>query len=148
MEVWNGPYTPDDEVSLQSWDNTLVASVRSGKRWTPAMGNSDAHRHPDPIGTPQTVVLADDLTREAILAGIRAGRSYVAESSAVTLSFSAVGGRGHHAGIGERLHVDSEDPVTVRLEVTGAPACTARIVTDQGVLHTAPVPASGAGTVE
>ncbi|MET7454236.1 hypothetical protein ABZT03_20575, partial [Streptomyces sp. NPDC005574] len=30
------------------------------------------------VGLPQTVVLADDLTREAILDGIRAGRSYVA----------------------------------------------------------------------
>ncbi|NUK54634.1 CehA/McbA family metallohydrolase [Streptomyces lunaelactis] len=148
VEVWNGPFTPDDEVSLQSWDNTLVASVRSGKRWTPAMGNSDAHRDPDPIGTPQTVVLADDLTREAILEGIRAGRSYVAESKAVSLSFSAAGGRGRHAGIGERLHVDPDDPVTVRLEVAGAPGCSVRFVTDQGVLHTAALPASGAGTVE
>ncbi|MEU9011006.1 CehA/McbA family metallohydrolase [Streptomyces sp. NPDC048479] len=146
VEVWNGAYTPDDEVSLQSWDNTLVASVRSGRRWTPAMGNSDAHRDPDPVGTPQTVVLADDLTREAILDGIRAGRSYVAESKAVSLSFSAAGGRGRHAGIGERLHVDADDPVTLRLEVSGAPNCSVRFVTDQGVLHTAALPATG--TVE
>ncbi|HZX37182.1 MAG TPA: CehA/McbA family metallohydrolase [Streptomyces sp.] len=148
VEVWNGAYTPDDEVSLQAWDNTLVASVRSGKPWTPAMGNSDAHRHPDPVGTPQTVVLADELSREAILDGIRAGHSYVAESSAVSLSFSAAGGRGGHAGIGERLRVDADDPVTVRLEVSGAPNCSARIVTDQGVLHTSALPASGTGTVE
>ncbi|MFE7775788.1 CehA/McbA family metallohydrolase [Streptomyces sp. NPDC057445] len=154
VEVWNGPYTPDDEVSLASWDNTLVASARSGGgggrggRWTPAMGNSDAHRDPDAVGTPQTVVLADDLTREAILDGIRAGRSYVAESSAVSLSFGATGGRGRHAGIGERLRVDADDPVTVRLEVTGAPGRTARFVTDQGVLHTATLPESGPGTVE
>jgi hypothetical protein len=148
VEVWNGAYTPDDEVSLQAWDNTLVASVRSGKPWTPAMGNSDAHRHPDPVGTPQTVVLADELSREAILDGIRAGHSYVAESSAVSLSFSAAGGHGQHAGIGERLRVDADDPVTVRLEVSGAPNCSARIVTDQGVLHTVALPASGTGTVE
>ncbi|MFI1397581.1 CehA/McbA family metallohydrolase [Streptomyces sp. NPDC020681] len=148
VEVWNGAYTPDDEVSLAAWDNTLVSSARSGRRWTPAMGNSDAHRDPDPIGTPQTVVLADDLTREAILEGIRAGRSYVAESKAITLAFSAAGGRGKHAGIGERLRVDDDTPVTVRLEVTGAPGCSVRFVTDQGVLHTAALPASGAGTVE
>ncbi|MGW3623751.1 CehA/McbA family metallohydrolase [Streptomyces sp. NPDC000880] len=148
VEVWNGAYTPDDEVSLQAWDNTLVASVRSAKPWTPAMGNSDAHRHPDAVGTPQTVVLAEELSREAILDGIRAGRSYVAESAAVSLSFSAAGGRGQHAGIGERLPVDADDPVTVRLEVSGAPDCSARIVTDQGVLHTVALPASGTGTVE
>ncbi|MGN9793602.1 CehA/McbA family metallohydrolase [Streptomyces sp. OZ13] len=148
VEVWNGPYTPDDEVSLADWDSTLALAARTGKRWTPAMGSSDAHRDPDPVGTPQTVVLADDLTREAILDGIRAGRSYVAESKDVSLAFSAAGGRGRHAGIGERLPVDDRDPVTVRLEVEGAPGCTVRLVTDQGVLHSAALPPDGSGTVE
>ncbi|MFJ8075392.1 CehA/McbA family metallohydrolase [Streptomyces sp. NPDC096176] len=148
VEVWNGPYTPDDEVSLADWDSALAVAARGGKRWTPAMGSSDAHRDPDPIGTPQTVVLADDLTREAILEGIRAGRSYIAESQDVSVTFSAAGGRGRHAGIGERLRVADDDPVTVRLEVTGAPGCSVRFVTDQGVLHTAALPADGAGTVE
>ena len=148
VEVWNGAYTPDDEVSLAEWDNILVSSTRSDRAWTPAMGNSDAHRAPDPVGTPQTVVLADDLTREAILAGIRAGHSYVAESAKVSLTFGAASGRGRHAGIGDRLSAASDDPVTVRLEVTGAPGCTAHFVTDQGTLHTAALPESGPGTVE
>ncbi|MFH9064446.1 CehA/McbA family metallohydrolase [Streptomyces coeruleorubidus] len=149
VEVWNGPYTPDDEVALADWDSMLVASVRDGRDWIPAMGSSDAHRDPDPVGRPQTVVLADDLTRRAIQEGIRAGRSYVAESAKVELSFRASGARGEHAGIGERLRVDRDTPVTVRLEVTGAPRCTVRFVTDQGVLHTsAPLPVSGSGVVE
>ncbi|MFF9109506.1 CehA/McbA family metallohydrolase [Streptomyces sp. NPDC014805] len=149
IEVWNGPYTPDDEVALADWDSMLVASVREGRDWIPAMGNSDAHRDPDPVGMPQTVVLADDLTRDAIQEGIRAGRSYVAESARVALSFGASGGRGRHAGIGERLEVDRDTPVTVRLEVTGAPRCTVRFVTDQGVLFTsAPLPVAGSGVVE
>ncbi|WP_432118684.1 CehA/McbA family metallohydrolase [Streptomyces sp. bgisy032] len=149
VEVWNGPYTPDDEVALADWDGMLVASVRDGRDWLPAMGSSDAHRSPDAVGSPQTVVLADDLTREAIQEGIRSGRSYVAESARLSLSFGVSGGRGGHAGIGERLEVDRDTPVTVRLEVTGAPRCTVRFVTDQGVLHTsAPLPVSGEGTVE
>ncbi|MGW0731458.1 CehA/McbA family metallohydrolase [Streptomyces sp. NPDC002851] len=147
VEVWNGPYTPDDEVSLADWDSTLQTGASDG-RWIPAMGNSDAHRDPDRVGGPQTVVLAEDLTRDAILAGLKAGRSYVAESSAVELSFTVSGGRGEHAGIGERLRVDAEDPVSVRLEVRGAPGCTLRLVTDQGTLFTsaAPLPESGSGT--
>ncbi|MFF2960604.1 CehA/McbA family metallohydrolase [Streptomyces sp. NPDC057963] len=149
VEVWNGAYTPEDEIALAEWDNSLVAAVRSSKPWVPAMGNSDAHREPDKVGLPQTVVLADELSRGAIVAGIRAGRSYIAESSAVSLSFGASGGRGRHAGIGERLRVDGDGtPVTVRLEVTGAPGCTAHFVTDQGTLFTAALPESGAGTVE
>jgi hypothetical protein len=149
VEVWNGPYTPDDEVALASWDATLVASVRENRAWLPAMGNSDAHRDPDVIGSPQTVVLADDLTRDAIQEGIRAGRSYVAESKNLSLAFTAAGTRGEHVGIGERLEVDLDTPVTVRLEVTGAPRCTVRLVTDQGALFTSdPLPVAGAGTVE
>ncbi|MFF8290986.1 CehA/McbA family metallohydrolase [Streptomyces sp. NPDC016309] len=144
VEVWNGPYTPDDEVTLAHWDSGLAA----GDRWVPAMGGSDAHREPDRVGGPQTVVLADDLTRGAVLAGLRAGRSYVAESSAVSLAFSVTGGRGGHAGIGGRLAVPPGTPVTARLDVTGAPGCTAHFVTDQGLVHSAPLPASGAGTVE
>ncbi|MEV5979082.1 CehA/McbA family metallohydrolase [Streptomyces sp. NPDC052114] len=149
VEVWNGPYTPDDEVSLADWDSMLVASVRGDRQWIPAMGNSDAHRDPDRVGGPQTVVLADDLTREAIQDGIRRGHSYVAENKDVALAFSAAGGKGAHAGIGERLDVDRDAPVTVRLEVKGAPGCTVRFVTDQGVLHTsAALPESGTGTVQ
>ncbi|WP_328881014.1 CehA/McbA family metallohydrolase [Streptomyces sp. NBC_00299] len=150
IEVWNGPWTPDDEMALADWDSTLVASVRSGSdAWIPAMGNSDAHRDPDPVGTPQTVVLADDLTREAIQEGIKAGRSYIAESKNVSLAFGVSGGKGEHAGIGERLEVARSTPVTVRLEATGAPRCTVRFVTDQGVLFTSPpLPVSGSGVVE
>ncbi|MFC5220756.1 CehA/McbA family metallohydrolase [Streptomyces coerulescens] len=149
VEVWNGPYTPDDEVTLADWDSMLVASVREGRDWIPAMGNSDAHRDPDPVGTPQTVVLADDLTREAIQEGIKAGRSYVAESKNVSLTFGVSGAKGEHAGIGGRLKVDRDTPVTVRLEASGAPRCTVRFVTDQGVLFTGPpLPVTGSGVVE
>ncbi|WP_217546755.1 CehA/McbA family metallohydrolase [Streptomyces sp. GbtcB6] len=149
VEVWNGPYTPDDEVALSAWDATLVASVRDNRQWLPGMGNSDAHRDPDAVGSPQTVVLADDLSREAIQEGLRAGRSYIAESKNVTLAFTATGGRGERAGIGERLAVAPDTPVTVRLEASGVPRCTVRFVTDQGVLLTSdPLPVAGSGTVE
>lgn len=145
VEVWNGPYTPDDEVALADWDNTLV----SGAGWTPAMGNSDAHRDPDRVGLPQTVVLAEELSRPALLAGLRAGRSYVAESAEVSVSFAAYGPRGAHAGIGERLRVPQDAEVTVRAEVSGAPGRTVGLVTDRGTLFTsAPLPASGTGSVE
>ncbi|MGW5420874.1 CehA/McbA family metallohydrolase [Streptomyces sp. NPDC003943] len=140
VEVWNGPYTPDDEVSLAGWDGALAAG-----RWTPAMGNSDAHRDPDLVGTPQTVVLAEELSREAILDGLRSGRSYVAESAAVSLDFTLTDGRGRSAGLGERLTVPADAPVTARLRVTGAPQDgTVRFVTDQGVLFTTPARGGGA----
>jgi hypothetical protein len=148
VEVWGGPWTPEDEVALAEWDGALVASAGSGS-WLPAMGNSDAHRPPGSVGHPQTVVLAEALTREAVLAGIRAGRSYVAESSTISLSLTATGGEGQVADIGERLEVPPDTPVTVQAEVSGAPRCTIRLITDQGVLFTTePLPVTGSGTAQ
>ncbi|MFD5000623.1 CehA/McbA family metallohydrolase [Streptomyces buecherae] len=149
VEVWNGPFTLEDDVSIAEWDNALVAAVRAGRPWLPAMGNSDAHREGQTVGLPQTVVLADDLSRPAVLAGIRAGRSWIAESAAIDLSFTALGGRGRHAGIGGRLSAARDERVTVRLRISGAPAKgTVRFLTDQGQLFATATPASGSGTVE
>lgn len=147
VEVWNGPYTPDDEVTLAEWDNTLVAHTRGRADWLPAVGHSDAHRDPDVVGLPQTVVLADDLSRRAVQEGIRAGRVWIAESSKVDLTFAVTGERGEHAGIGARLEVPGTARVTAQLRVSGAPGCTAAFVTDQGRLYAMPLPPSGAGTV-
>ncbi|MFI9720498.1 CehA/McbA family metallohydrolase [Streptomyces sp. NPDC052396] len=139
VEVWNGPFTPDDEIAIAAWDNTLV----SGARWLPAMGNSDAHREPQVVGLPQTVVLADDLSRPALLNALRTGRSYLAESAAISLSFQLTDAHGAHADIGGRLPAAPDSPVTARLTVSGAAGCTASFITDQGTLFTAPVPADG-----
>lgn len=148
VEVWNGPYTPDDEIALAQWDSTLVAHSRGERAgWLPAVGNSDAHRDPDVVGLPQTVVLADDLSRRAVLAGIRAGRVWIAESSSVDLALSVSGPRGEHADIGGRLAVSRGAAVTARLRVTGAPGCTASFITDQGTLHSVALPPAGTGTL-
>jgi hypothetical protein len=150
IEVWNGPWTLDDEAVVAVWDNLLVASGRSGT-WIPAVGDSDAHSEPQVIGLPQNVVHADDLDKRSILAAVKAGRLWIAESAAVNLSFTASApdrdGTVQRAGIGERLEVDDDAPVTVTLTVDGAPGTGARLVTDQGQRTAAPLPASGTGTV-
>jgi hypothetical protein len=56
IEVWNGPWTEDDEKTLAAWD----AMLRAG-RWIPAVGDSDAHAEPQVVGLPHNVVLAEDL---------------------------------------------------------------------------------------
>jgi len=59
VEVWNGPWTYDDESAVDAWDARLAAAVRHGGRWLPAIGNSDAHSVPQVIGAPHNVVLAE-----------------------------------------------------------------------------------------
>jgi hypothetical protein len=150
VEVWNGPWTYDDESAIDTWDARLGEAVRNGRHWLPAMGNSDAHSAPQVIGLPQTVVNADDLTRDAILAGIRAGRSWIAASSSIALALSAgatATAHGRQAGIGETLRAPADTPVHVRLEVSGVPNGTVRLITDEGQMHQEPLDASGSGTV-
>ena len=150
IEVWNGPWTLDDEAIVAAWDNLLVASGRSGT-WIPAVGDSDAHSEPQVIGLPHNVVHADDLDRRSILAAVKAGRVWIAESAAVNLTLTASGPGQHgirqRAGIGERLEVDDDAPVTVTVTVDGAPGTAVRLVSDQGQRTAAPLPASGTGTV-
>ncbi|MFF0296261.1 CehA/McbA family metallohydrolase [Kitasatospora sp. NPDC004614] len=146
VEVWNGPWTYDDESAVDTWDANLATALREGRNWLPALGNSDAHSAPQPIGTPHNVVLADDLNRTAILTALRAGHTWLAESAAVQLEFTATG-HGRRATIGERLTVPADAPVDVRLTVTGVPNGTVRLITDEGQLHQEPLPTTGTATV-
>ncbi|MEU3188883.1 CehA/McbA family metallohydrolase [Streptomyces sp. NPDC006923] len=146
VEVWNGPWTYDDESAVDTWDALLGEAMRRGDGWQPAIGNSDAHSEPQVIGLPHTVVNAENLDRDAILDGIRSGRSWIAESSSVSVGFTATG-RGRVAGIGETLRLPSQAPVDVRVEVAGVPNGTVRLITDEGQMHQESLDASGAGTV-
>ncbi|HEY2297709.1 MAG TPA: CehA/McbA family metallohydrolase [Jatrophihabitans sp.] len=146
IEVWNGPWTLDDESSVEIWDGLLVAAARTGDRWLPALGNSDAHSEPQVIGLPQTVVRADSLSRDGLLQAIAAGRSYLAESSTVQLAVTASGG-GRSAGIADRLAVSPSTPVTVSVDVSAVPSGVVRVITDEGQLHMEQLPSSGQGTV-
>jgi hypothetical protein len=141
VEVWNGPWTQDDEASVVHWDGLL-----RGGRWIPAIGDSDAHNPDQTVALPHTVVGADSLRREDLLAGLKAGRSYLAESSAVSLTFTASAG-GRSVSLGERLPVGTGMPVTVEVGVTGAPGTVVTILDQLGPEHTEPIPASGTGTV-
>ncbi|MFB7733133.1 CehA/McbA family metallohydrolase [Streptomyces sp. NPDC056112] len=145
-EVWTGPWTYDDEHAVSTWDQKLGEAVRTGKRWLPAMGNSDAHSEPQVIGLPHNVVHADDLATDSLMKGIREGRSWIAESASVELAFTATGGGGQ-AGVGEKLTVPAEAPVDIRLDVRGVPHGTVRFITDEGQMHQESVGASGTGTV-
>ena len=93
------------------------------------------------------MVLADDLTTRAVLEGLRAGRTWIAESAQVNLTFTVAGANGDTAGIGERLRATPDELVTATLEVTGVPDATVNFVTDEGKTLTQVLPASGSGTV-
>ncbi|WP_328471678.1 CehA/McbA family metallohydrolase [Streptomyces sp. NBC_00448] len=149
VEVWNGlwasdqPWNADNEAALAEWGRGLAADLRTGS-WRPAMGNSDTHLEGQ-IGIPHTVVFAEELSTEAVLAAIRAGRSWIAESADVDVSFTA-GADGRVAGVGERLATQG-GPVEVRAAVRGVPTATVSFHTDRGKVHRASLPDDGPGAV-
>lgn len=122
IELWNGPWTLDDQVGVAAWHAMLVAG-----RFVPAVGTSDSHHPGQAVGQAQTVVRAETLSVPAIVAGLRAGRSWLAESAQVGLTFQATA-RGRTVSCGEILDARSTDLVDVRLEVTGAPGCLATVL--------------------
>lgn len=122
IEIWNGPWTIDDQVGVKIWHAALVA-----RRFVPVVGSSDSHHSGQTVGEAQTVVRAETLSVPAVTAGLRAGRSWIAESSKVGLRFEATA-RGRTASCGESLGARPGDLVDVHLEVTGAPGCAAVVV--------------------
>ncbi len=145
VEVWTGPWTLDDESSVNTWDSMLAHSVRTGGRWLPAMGNSDAHSVPQVIGFPHNVVNAAALSRDALLDGIRNGRNWIAESADVSMDFQVTSG-GRSATVGDRLNVAADAAVTVTAKIAGVPNGVVRFITDEGQTQQVTLPASGQGT--
>ena len=150
VEVWNGlwssdrPWNADNNAATAEWGRALAAGIRAG-RWLPAMGNSDTHLDGQ-IAVPHTVVLADELSTSAVLAGIRAGRSWIAGAASIDLSLEVCAGdRG--AGIGEQLDTRGE-PAVVRAVVSGVPSGTVTLHTVQGAVHREVLPGDGPGVIE
>ncbi|CAM5436482.1 hypothetical protein GCM10010329_52360 [Streptomyces spiroverticillatus] len=152
VEVWNGawtsglPWQADNETALAEWGRELALGVRRG-RWRPAVGNSDAHLAGQ-LGVPHTVVWAEELSTAAVLAGIRAGRSWIAGSGEVEVSFTVTGAGGGSAGVGERLAVAQGEPVVARVDVRGVPSGVVSLHTERGTVHRALLPEGGAGVVK
>lgn len=150
VEVWNGPWRPDrawnadNEAALADWGSGLAADIQQGP-WRPAVGNSDVHLAGQ-LGTPQTVVLAEELSTDAVLAGIRAGRCWIAESAEVGLSFT-VRADDRCAGVGERLATRGEQAVA-RVAVEGVPNGAVGFHTDRGPAHHELLPGDGTGIAE
>ncbi|MEU9092179.1 CehA/McbA family metallohydrolase [Streptomyces sp. NPDC048428] len=151
VEVWNGPWSSDvpwqanNEAALAEWGRSLAADIHQG-RWRPAIGNSDTHLK-NQIGVPHTVVFAEGLSPDDILAGIRAGRTWITDSLAVELSFTVSAGD-RSAGIGERLEAGDGSAVVARAEVRGVPSGSVSFHTERGMVHRAPLTRSGPDAVE
>jgi hypothetical protein len=135
LEVWNGRWNLDDELSLRIWQRLL----REGRRVI-AVGGSDSHTQDQLVGSPQTVVHARELSVAAVVDGLRRGHSYIARSRSVTVDLTASWRTAvDPAGPGQTLRVPPDTPVTVTAMVTGAAGTNAALITAAGCVGRAMV---------
>jgi hypothetical protein len=82
VEVWNGPWTGFNELSLEYWTSLLAAGRR-----IPAVGGSDFHRAGDraggrerDLGTPTNwIFVPGEASAETILAAVQAGHTSLSD---------------------------------------------------------------------
>ncbi|MFQ6102100.1 MAG: CehA/McbA family metallohydrolase [Anaerolineae bacterium] len=133
IEVWGAPWIVSNYQSLAVWDTQL----RQGKRIT-AVGGSDKHQGPFAgelgwyeVGTPCTWVLADALSVEAIVAGLRAGHVLVSEGPAGPRLELTAEANGQRAAMGDELRLPVGASLNLRCRVQGGAGNLLRFVSVQ-----------------
>ena len=141
VEVINGGQTMFS--SARYWD----AQLRDGHRLA-AVGGSDSHNATHPpglpgsIGWPTTAVEADELSVEAILKGIRAGRTFVdlTASHDKEVDIEADSG-GTHARMGGTLSVSRTSTVHIMVHTAGSAGSVVHLLLDgEETGNSGPVP--------
>jgi len=111
LEIWNGAKGPQ-EPAIAMWDRLL----RAGRRVT-AVGASDWHRPPTPIGAASVRVLAPQLTEAAILDGIRRHRVIVMRDARTTPPAVQARCGSNEAGVGESLVCKKDEELAVHISM-------------------------------
>ena len=114
LEVWTGPFQPDDEASVEQWDRLL----NQGRRIF-ANGGSDTHGTQNTggfgPGMPTTVAYADALSRRGVVAALKAGRAFVTRrpprQGGAEVYLSALGPDGQRQIVGGAVYGGTSDTV-------------------------------------
>jgi hypothetical protein len=145
VEVWNGPWSIFNQSTVNAWQQQLVAGG-----FTPAVGNSDSHHPGQAVGLPQTVYRLDSLSSAAIVAAARGGHSWIAESSAVDLTFTATGAGATTTvgGPGDTVSLPVDEHLACSFTATGVPGTLTQLIGSSGVLAAAFADDTGAVTLQ
>lgn len=139
IEVWNGPWTPEDEAALRFWDRLL----QRGWRVT-ANGGSDTHGTDDPTfgalpGVPTTRVYASALSTAAIVEGLRRGRATVIHAPDGPELYLTGRVDDQRAMIGDAVTAPRTATVTFEATVRGGEGYTLLFVRDGEPVETAQI---------
>ncbi len=128
VELWNGPWSFDDQLTVTNWDKLL----RQG-RFVPGVGSSDSHNSSQTVGLAQSVLRLGSVSTAEVVAAVKGGHAWIAESSDVDLAFTATSGASS-ASCGDTLTAAADDLVTVTMSASGVPGCLGQLIGPTGVL--------------
>ncbi len=116
VEVWTGPWQPDEEKALDYWDRALQRGWRIA-----ANGGSDLHGVDNDAGfaagLPTTVVHARRLAKRDVIAAVRAGRSFITKAPDGVELYLFARRPGQCTHTGGTVWGDVGDPVTISCRV-------------------------------
>ena len=143
IELWNGPWTGDDQTTITTWDNLLKQG-----HYVPGVGNSDSHNSGQAVGRAHSVMRLQTLSATEVVSAVKGGHLWITGSQDVGLDFTAALGD-QTAGCGDTLTASSGgDSVHVALTATGVPGCVAQLLGPTGVLAGALADGDGAVDLE
>jgi hypothetical protein len=127
FEVWTSVWVVDGEAALTTWDGMLQRGLHVA-----ANGGSDLHGTNNPYGiaagTPTTVVYADALSKPAIVAALKAGRSFItSKPGGADIYLTATAGS-QATYTGGTIYGGGGDPVSVSMRVLRGGGLTLRLV--------------------
>lgn len=112
LEVWTGPFQPDDEATLKKWDELLLKGHRI---W--ANGGSDTHGIKNgggfAPGHPTNVVYAGSLSKEGVVEALKKGRTFVTRApDGAEVYLNAADPAGQRQIVGGSVYGEAVDTVT------------------------------------
>jgi len=137
IEIWNGQRGIQPK-GIELWDRLLRAGLRVA-----AVGSSDWHRPPAPIGEASVRVRASALSTAAILEGIRRGRVIVtADPKIPTPVFLARAGSAI-ATVGDTVQVARGQDVAIEMTAAGLASGRVDLIWNGVLVETQPLAGDG-----
>ena len=131
VEVWNGNWNRLNNAAVNWWNEQLIAGNK-----LIAIGASDSHvseGSPHNLGTPQTVIYAQSLSKNNLINGIKNGNVYIRANDSIKINFEARSDD-EKAILGDILTIgNDQDSFAIRLKVENCKKQMLKIYSNLGL---------------
>lgn len=131
VEVWNGNWNILNNLAVEWWNEQLILGHK-----LIAIGGSDSHVKEgsrNNLGTPQTVVYAESLSKDDLIKSIKNGMVYIKAEKKTKLHFEAKSGN-NKATIGETLTIlKTKNSINMNINLENSKGNFLKIITNLGL---------------